>query len=72
MENKGDLIYEVGILGGNDKVKTNLFVLFVLSYINIMITTKSNTISKIIINNNVETKKSFLLIVSPPNINTRR
>ena len=30
MENKGYLIYEVGILGGNDKVKTNLFVLFVL------------------------------------------
>ena len=29
MENKGYLIYEVGILGGNDKVKTNLFVLFV-------------------------------------------
>ena len=72
MENKGYLIYEVGILGGNDKVKTNLFVLFVLSYINIMITTKSNTISKIIINNSVETKKSFLLIVSPPNKNIRR
>ena len=30
MENKGYSIYEVGILGGNDKVKTNLFVLFVL------------------------------------------
>ena len=30
MENKKYLIYEVGILGGNDKVKTNLFVLFVL------------------------------------------
>ena len=29
MENKGYLICEVGILGGNDKVKTNLFVLFV-------------------------------------------
>ena len=27
MENKGYLIYEVGILGGNDKVKTNLLVL---------------------------------------------
>ena len=33
MENKGYLIYEVGILGGNDKVKTNLFVLFVLNFI---------------------------------------
>ena len=30
MENRGYSIYEVGILGGNDKVKTNLFVLFVL------------------------------------------
>ena len=30
MENKGDLIYEVGILEGDDQVKTNLFVLFVL------------------------------------------
>ena len=29
MENRGYSIYEVGILGGNDKVKTNLFVLFV-------------------------------------------
>ena len=33
MENRGYSIYEVGILGGNDKVKTNLFVLFVLSLI---------------------------------------
>ena len=31
MENRGYSIYEVGNLGGNDKVKTNLFVLFVLS-----------------------------------------
>ena len=31
MENRGYSIYEVGILGGNDKVKTNLFVLFVLT-----------------------------------------
>ena len=29
MENRGYSIYEVGILGGNDKVKTNLFVLSV-------------------------------------------
>ena len=36
MENKGYLIYEVGILGGNDKVKTNLFVLFVLKRRKIM------------------------------------
>ena len=35
MENKGYLIYEVGILGGNDKVKTNLLVLFVLLWYNI-------------------------------------
>ena len=30
MKNRGYSIYEVGILGGNDKVKTNLVVLFVL------------------------------------------
>ena len=30
MENRGYSIYEVGILKGNDQVKTNLFVLVVL------------------------------------------
>ena len=30
MENRDYSINEVGNLGGNDKVKTNLFVLFVL------------------------------------------
>ena len=34
-------------------------------YINI---TKSNTISKIIIESKIKIKKSFLLIISPPNI----
>ena len=42
MENKGYLIYEVGILGGNDKVKTNLFVLFVLRVLELKKTLGNN------------------------------
>ena len=42
MENRGYSIYEVGILGGNDKVKTNLFVLFVLRVLELKKTLGNN------------------------------